>query len=221
MNLEVMLRAFIAEYGERALALLKAIIEESREGGNFKLGDFSVKGLRARLKMMGVEYNPVPLLSKLEKEIGAIETTYRSTTQRWWKIVDKSVIQELLREYEGGGEEREDPRVKLLRIQYMSLNPREILETLSKLSTKNSLTQVEKRKLREIAFKELPLLLKILEEIRENNLEETLAEEVKVIEAIIAYAEATARKHSKPETITGSSQKYSIEELYKLNLENS
>ncbi len=208
MNLEAMLRAFIAEYGERAVALLKAILEESREGGNFKLGDFSVKGVRVRLKVMGVEYNPVPLLSKLEKEIGAIETTYRSTTQRWWKIIDKELVQEILREYEGG-EEGEDPRVKLLRIQYLTLNPHEILETLNKLAAKNSLTQVEKRKLREIAFKELPLLLEILEKIRENSLEEDLAEEAKTIEAIIAKAEEAVKKHSK--TITSSNQKYNIQ----------
>lgn len=212
-----MLRAFIAEYGERALALLKAIIEESREGGNFKLGDFSVKGLRARLKMMGVEYNPVPLLLKLEKEIGAIETTYRSTTQRWWKVLDKKLVQEILGEYEEGEKEDEDPKVKLLRIQYLSLNPHETLETLNKLTAKNNLTQVEKRKLREIAFKELPLLIKILEEIKENNLEEALKEEVETIEKIMIYAEKAAEINSKQKT--AANQKYNVDEL-KLNIEN-
>jgi hypothetical protein len=57
-----------------------------------------VKGLRSRLKSWGIEYNPVPLLLKLEKEIGVIETSYRSTTQRWWHVIDRRALENALGE---------------------------------------------------------------------------------------------------------------------------
>jgi hypothetical protein len=80
LSLDDRLREFVAEYGERACIVLKAIHEESSLGGRLKLGDFSIKGLKARLKSWGVEYNPTPLLLKLEKELNLIETSYRSTS---------------------------------------------------------------------------------------------------------------------------------------------
>ena len=76
------LEEFLAKYGERGYALLKAILEASlapRRGPGF--GDFSFKEIKARLASYGLNYNPSVLLAKLEKEYGVIETSYRSGTQ--------------------------------------------------------------------------------------------------------------------------------------------
>ena len=84
------LEEFIAEYGERGTLVLRAILEEYMSPkGRAALGDFSFQGLKRRINSYGVRYNPAPLLRVLEKNIGVIETTYRSTSQRWWRVLNR------------------------------------------------------------------------------------------------------------------------------------
>jgi len=69
------LREFIAKYGERGYYMIKAVLDASLAGGKAKLGDFDLKGVKERLKSMGLDYNPVPLLYALERTYGVIRTS--------------------------------------------------------------------------------------------------------------------------------------------------
>jgi len=184
------LREFIAEYGERACILLKAIHEESSSESRLKLGDFSVKGLKSRLKSWDVEYNPVPLLLKLEKEIGVIETSYRSTTQRWWRVIDREALENALGEcsaspYSG----IEDPRARLLKLQFHVLKPYEILEVLKRIQSRRATSKSDLEFVKRIAFNELPLLIKMKEEAENLGYNIELREEIEVVEKIVEIAE--------------------------------
>lgn len=192
-----MLRIFLAEYGERGRALLRFILEESRSSSG-ELGDFSFKAIRERFRVMGMEYNPSPLLAKLEKEIGVIETSYRSTTQRWWRIIDREAIEGAL------GSERElSLRAKVLRAQFYSLKPMEMLEALER--AKRSAGEAERSKLRRMAFEELPLLLRVVEEAKASGEEEALAEEIRLAKAIIdMFEEIVAREPSARERLSST-----------------
>lgn len=200
MSVEGKLREFIAEYGERACILLKAIYEELSSESGLKLGDFSVKGLRSRLKSWGIEYNPVPLLLKLEKEIGVIETSYRSTTQRWWHVIDMRALENALGEC-GVSPHNEigDPRARLLRLQFHVLRPYEILEAFKRIQSRGAVSRGDLEFVRRIAFNELPLLIKIKEEAENLGYNIELREEIEVIEKIVEAAEKVI--------LTGDSEK--------------
>lgn len=190
MVLEDSLRELLAEHGERACILLKAIYEESRVSSGFKLGDFSVKGVKSRLKSWGVEYNPVPLLLKLEKELGVIETSYRSTTQRWWRVVNMRIIEDALKAC-GLRVDRSpsDHRVRLLKLQFHALKPGDILRNLRKLESKSALTKSDMEFIRRVAFKELPLLLKLKEEAEKLGYSNDLQNEINLIEELMEVME--------------------------------
>jgi len=190
LSLESTAREFIAEYGERACLLLRAIYEESREAGDAKLGDFSVKGVKARLKSWGIEYNPVPLLMKLERELGVIETSYRSTTQRWWRVRNTEFIEKALRMC-GVRVTRslEDSRVRLLRIQFMVLNPKGIAENLRRLLSKKALTKADLEFIRRVVFEELPLMVKLKEDAEKLGYEAELREELEAVEELMDIVE--------------------------------
>ncbi len=187
---------FLARYGEKGYLVIKAILSAADSnwlGGS--LGDFSYKMLREKLEEMGVSYNPSPLLSRLEKTYGLIETTYKSGGQHWWRIVDREALERGVRLYEGV--EEPDPqedygetsyRVKLLRIQFYSLNPQSLLETLARLSRKKRLADYDRRVLRRIVFEELPLLVDFLEKAQEEYPEE-LSQEISLAETILDMVE--------------------------------
>lgn len=182
MNRGQLLRIFVAEHGERARMLLRFILEESsrsREG----LGDFSFKDIKERFKAAGIEYNPSPLLAKLEREIGIIETTYRSTTQRWWRVIDRDSIEEAL-----GGERELSLRARVLRAQFYSLRPRELMDLLERAKGRQ-IGEAERARLRKAAFEELPLLLRVVEEARASGEEEALADEIRLAETLIKLFE--------------------------------
>jgi hypothetical protein len=188
------LEEFLAKYGERGYALLKAIIEEaSRPRRGPSLGDFSFKGVKSRLASYGVDYNPAILLSKLEKEYGVIETSYRSGSQHWWRIVDRRAIEEALREYEGGGSEL-DPRARVLRVQFASLEPERVLAELERIARSPRPGRRERERLRDIAFNVLPLVARFLEEASEYG--DELSYELQLAEEILAAAERAAARIS-------------------------
>ncbi len=183
------LTEFIAKYGEKGYIVLKAVLEASRRARIRSLGDFSLQDVKKALAERGINYNPSLLLSKLEREYGVIETSYRSSGQRWWRIIDRSEIEEAIREWEGEPEsDREDPRLRLLRIQFYSINPHEILEVLVRLSRRRRLTRQEAEKLRKIAFQDLPLLVEFLEKASAEYPDE-LVDEIALAESILELAE--------------------------------
>lgn len=203
---------FIAKYGERGYIVLKAVLEATKKSRrSFKLGDFSFRGVKTILKAMGVEYNPAPLLSKLEKEYGVIETSYKSSNQHWWRILDKGLIETVVREWEGRPEpDPEDPRLRMLRIQFYSLSPQETLDLLTRLSRRR-LNSVERARLKKIAFEELPLLVDFIEKARSQYPDE-LSEELAVAESILDLFE---------EVVRGGESKMSRSTLVRDRLENS
>jgi hypothetical protein len=183
------LREFIRAYGERGYYVLKAILEAFKENwGRGALGDFDFKSVRKKIESYGLDYNPALLLSRLEKEFGVIETTYKSTNQHWWRIVDLNAIEEVLAEYEGRDLESLNslpPRARLLRIQFYSLDPEKVLATLKKAQRGFKLPR---RLLEEIIFVKLPKIVDFLEKAYDEFPEELMAE-ISLAEEILNLAE--------------------------------
>ncbi len=191
------LTEFIGRYGERGYILLKAILEETDSNWAYPgLGDFDFKGIKSRLRSYGIDYNPSPLLSKLEREYGVIETSYKSSNQHWWKITDRESIEEVVRLKEGRPlRDHEDPRIRMLKIQFYSLDPERILELVRRASRNSKLNEYIKRQLRRIVFEDLPLIVDFLEKAKSEYPEE-LFREITLAETIIESLERTVTKHS-------------------------
>ena len=86
---------FLANYGERGLAVVRAAVEAALAGRGspgVRLGDFSYREVVARLRSWGLDYNPSMLLRILERDYGVIETTYRSSNQHWWRFLDLNAV---------------------------------------------------------------------------------------------------------------------------------
>ena len=182
----VMVRDFINRYGEKGYMVVKAILRAcgSSDGS---MGDFSYKDVKRELELMGFNYNPSLILSKLEKEYGVIETTYKSSTQHWWRILDRGLLERIVKEFEAKNSV-EDYELKLLRIQFYSLSPSEILSKLRAMAGSRRLSKRDKRFLLELSFKLLPLLVKFLE-VAESEYGSELSREITVAKEIIELAE--------------------------------
>jgi len=182
-------RTFIRLYGDRGYYILKAILESTRSYiGRARLGDFDYKSVKSRLTQYGLSYNPSMLLSKLEREYGLIETTYKSGTQHWWKIVDVDAIEEAVAEYEGRPPKTrlsEDPRIRLLRIQFYAMDPERILSTLRTATRRK---RVRREALVKIIFHDLPRIVEFLERAEEVYPDE-LAAEIEMAHLILKTAE--------------------------------
>ncbi len=158
---------FLARYGEKGYHILKAAISVSRARmGGPRLGDFSYKDIKEYLERNGIKYNPSLLLSRLEKEYGLIETTYKSGGQHWWRITNWDEIERAIAQYEGEdpGENELPYKARLLKIQFYSLNPERIMEILLRLKKRKRLSEAERRLLQKIVFEDLPRLVSFLEE---------------------------------------------------------
>ena len=107
-----------------------------------------------------------------------------------WRIVDRRVLEEAVKRYEGGHQYEDDPRIKVLRVQFASLDPFSLLKELEKLSRSRRLSSRDIERFRELAFNTLPLIARFLEEAKE--FEDTLEYEVKVAEEILDAAERIA-----------------------------
>ena len=182
---------FLAVYGERGYYVLKAIVEAARESlGRARLGDFDYRSVKRKLREYGLDYNPSLLLSRLEREYGLIETSYKSGSQHWWRITDLDAIEEALAEYEGRPSQaagEADPRARLLRIQFYSLEPERILSRLEAASRRRGPQAL--RILREVAFRELPLIVEFLARVEELGLEDELEAEASMARRILDAAE--------------------------------
>ncbi len=180
---EARAREFLEKYGERGEMVLRAaldVAEAYRRKGKAVLGDFDFKGVVKRLKHYGLEYNPSPLLSKLEKEYALIETSYKSSNQHWWKFVDEEAIRLALNEEED--EEEIDPQVAVLKVQVAALELSDIKEKLAKVLSKGKMSIAERKWFKNFAFETLPLIAKVAEKVLEEGYEDPeLLEAVEVL----------------------------------------
>ena len=195
---------FVAKYGERAYYVLKAILEAAMRVRGARLGDFDLKSLKEVLSSYGLEYNPVPLLYSLEKRYGVIRTSYRSSQQHWWTIVDRRQIERAVAGYEGR-EVGDDYGLRLLRIQFYSLEPFDMLRRLKAAASADR--GVRKRVLESIAFDALPRLVEFLERAKEKYQHE-LSGEIRLAEEILYLAEALAASLSRggPDAAAGAKE---------------
>jgi hypothetical protein len=182
------LKDFLSKYGDRGYYILKALLESSKIIGKAKLGDFDLKDLKDMLNRYGLDYNPVPLIAKLEKEYKIIRTTYRSDSQHWWDIIDKKYLESVINEYEGNSNKEDDPKLRLLKLQFYSLNPENIQNILQKMSQRKKLGQEERNIIKNIAFSELPMIVDFLTKAK-SEYEEELLPEISLSEKIIDLAE--------------------------------
>lgn len=183
---------FLSNYGDKGYIVLRTAIDIALDPGiDHRLGDFSFKHLVFRLRRQGIIYNPANLIRILEKEYGLIEKTYSSSSQKWWSFVDLESIRKALLEY-SGVEEAEEPRLRLLLIKYKSMEPSRLLNTLRRLSMKDSLNAIDKKVFREIVFGDLDKITSILEEMMAY--EDVFSKEIMTLQEIISLAERIASK---------------------------
>ncbi len=190
-DVEYRVKVAVSEYGEKAKIVLRAALEaaeEIRVQGSPRLGDFDYKTLKKKLKEYSMNYNPSLLLRALEREYMIIETSYKSSNQHWWVFVDEDAVRRVILEEEL----TEDPEVILLKTQYKTLKPREILDVLSRMESKKKLNEIDKRILRRIAFEELDLVVKILSRMRERR--DLFENEVRILEEILRKASRVASR---------------------------
>lgn len=152
----------LSRYGGRAYYVLRAAVEvteENRRLGLSKLGDFDYRSLVAKLRSWGIEYNPSNLLKILEREYGVVKTVYRSSNQRWWVFTDITSVKLALSE--GRDEASGDPDEELLSIQIAVLNVDKIITDLTSILSKEKITSLDERRLREIVLGELPPVVEV------------------------------------------------------------
>ncbi len=192
---------FLAEYGERGYMVLKAAVEAAlaQQGRSARLGDFSYRELVSRLRAHGFEYNPSMLLRILERDYGVIETSYKSTTQHWWRFVSIDDVIDALEEYEQGvnviENDREDvldPELELLRVQIAALEPHKLIETLERLAAKPKLSPQDKLMYARLAFNELEKVVEVLR--KAEAYQDELAEEIEMLKRILKLASRVAKR---------------------------
>ena len=196
---EARAREFLEKYGERGEMVVRAALEVAdayRKKGKAVLGDFDFKGVVKRLKQYGFDYNPSPLLSKLEKEYALIETSYKSANQHWWRFVDEEALRLALSEEDE--EEELDPQIAVLKVQTAALEIDEVKAKLAKILSKGKMSVAEKKWFRNFAFETLPLIAKVAEKVLEEGIEDPeLLETVEVLKLSLKVSKLAKLKVSK------------------------
>ena len=152
----------LSRYGGRAYYVLKAAIEvteENRRLGLSRLGDFDYRSLVSKLRSWGIEYNPSNLLKVLEREYGIVRTVYRSSNQRWWVFTDATSVKLALAE--GREDPVGDPDEELLSIQVAALDVDRLIAELTAILSRERLTTLDERRVREIVLGELPPVVEV------------------------------------------------------------
>ncbi len=199
---------FLASYGERGYAVLRAAVEASLNGSSktIRLGDFSYREVVAVLRENGVDYNPSMLLRILERDYQVIETSYRSGNQHWWRFVDLAAVMDALEEYEKGvepvpeedegeeGEGIEDPRIAVLQAQFAALGVDEVYEKLARLAAKNRFSRQDRLEFSRIAFTYLERIAMLYERMSEYS--DVFQEELALLARTLKAASLVARKMS-------------------------
>ena len=204
---------FLANYGEKGFAVLRAAVEAtlSRQERGVRLGDFSFRDVQARLKAWGIEYNPSMLLRILERGYGIIETSYRSGNQHWWRFIDLSSAVEALEEYEHGvntileDDGDVDVEQEVLRAQIAALGLDEIIEALRRLALKPRLSRSDRKVFEQIAFSKLDRIAKLIEKAEEYS--DVFEREITLMKEAIRLASKVSRKLLSMQTTASSASK--------------
>ncbi|MEM2376377.1 MAG: hypothetical protein QXZ10_02050 [Sulfolobales archaeon] len=157
------------KYGEKAFIVLKTayeVYQNNSISGKKLLGDFDFKSIIIKLREKGFNYNPNQLLRILERDFGIIETTYRSSNQRWWRFIDPIVVSKALNTYEGKENNLtgDDPEITLLRFQVDIVDLDGLLKLISEFASKEFLTQSERKRIKQLFFEDIPLVVKLFKE---------------------------------------------------------
>lgn len=157
------------KYGEKAFMVLRTayeIYQNNSITGKKLLGDFDFKTLMSKLREKGFNYNPNQLLRIFERDFGIVETTYRSSNQRWWRFTDPKAVSRALNIYEGKGNDtiESDPEITLLKFQVDIIDVDNLLGLISELVSKESLTSTDKKQIKHLLFDELPLVVRLFKE---------------------------------------------------------
>ena len=183
-------------YGQKFLLVIKvaiAIAKENRLRGQTTLGDFDYKTLVERLLSTGFQYNPSLLLRALEREYNLLETSYKSSTQRWYKFkYDIAQLESVINDIASTGEDVDDPDVILLKVQLRSLRPKYWLSKLKNMSVKDKLSKTDIKLFEQFSFNVLPKFVKILK--RAEEYEDLLLVEINVIKELIQLAQLIAER---------------------------
>lgn len=163
---EALVLDFIYRYGDKAYILLRAAYEIYQANillGKRLPGDFDYKSLISKLREKKLSYNPTQLLRALERNLGVIETTYRSANQRWWRFTNPAAISKALDIYEGksNDETYEDPEIALLKMQVEVVSIDEMLNELVNLLAKERLTSGDRDRIKELLFNDAQLIIKL------------------------------------------------------------
>ncbi len=183
-------RDFVGRYGDKGVVVLRAALDIALSGGRKVLGDFSYRDLVIRLRSMGIEYNPSNILRILERNYGIIDKSFSSSKQTWYRFVDIDAVREAL--YESSYSGVEDYRVRSLRIKYRSLRPERIREFLRGLLHKSSLSRYDVMRFRDFSFKDLDLLVDLVERMEEY--EDLFRQEIAVLREILELADRVASR---------------------------
>lgn len=225
---------FLAEYDERGYAVLRAAIAAytySKGKPGVRLGDFSFREVVQRLKAWGLDYNPSMLLRILERDYGVLETSYKSSSQHWFKFADVEAVVEALEEYEkgsrvdtegDGGQEGEelsgDPEALLLKVQAASLDLAGVEEKLRRLVLKPRLTSSDIALFRSIAFNELEKMVLLLKKAESIGYE---GEEVEAIKRILQLSLRLAEKIARSSRLEATAREAVMELARMLQLEDT
>ncbi len=188
--LKARVHEFLERYGDKGFIVLKTAIEVSLSSYNGRrYGDFDYRGLVFRLRSHGVEYNPSNLLRVLERDYGIIEKSYSSSNQKWYRFIDLEGVREALYEHSGS---ISDPRIRVLKIKFNSLEPYNLLKRLKQLASKHVLSVHDREFVKKIAFSELDKICELIEQM--SVYEEYFREEIMVLNEVIEYASIVSNK---------------------------
>lgn len=169
-NIEAMISDFVYRYGERGKAVLEAMVRAAQRLARTSTpplpGDFDYRSVVEELGIMGYSYNPSPLLRILEKEYSLIRTTLHTSSQRWYALSNREVLEEYVERLRNGGDE--DPEAVVIRLQIESLRLEDIVKSLKHLAEKKMWSDSDYRKLYDISFRKLPKLLKIYKRMQDD-----------------------------------------------------
>jgi len=184
------LAEFLLKYGEKARALIEAIREASLRNDNPDAGDFSYKQVMEILDSKGYAFDPKNLLRILEKDYGLIETSFRTSSQHWWRVKAREILSG-----DEGADDLQDPRVAAIKIKAASLELQAIKRKLEFLLRKPILTELDKREFRRFSFNELNDIVTLLEEASQYEETSDVANELKgIISLAYEVGKRIARK---------------------------
>ncbi len=187
-SLRVLVVEALNRYGDKCLAVLKAALRISKKYeslGAKRPGDFDYRGLIEELERLGVKYNPSMMLRILEREYGIIRTVSHTLTHRWYKFVDRAAVEDAIAEYEGT-QVNNDPELMLLRVQIAALDLPRITTILKELLSKKELKYRDLELFKLIAFRDLPLLVKVLKKSQKYS--QVLASEIDAMNEVLRLA---------------------------------